>query len=122
MNIIKKTVLTSVMTLSLVASSVAFAEEEAAATAVAAAPANSVSETIQHVEATMVEVGKSDFAAAQLHVKMAREASAKITGNEAIVKQATQHTIQGQILAKKGESEKSGAELAQALALYKSIQ
>ena len=121
MNIIKKTVLTSVMTLSLVASSVAFAEEEAAAT-VAAAPANSVSETIQHVEATMVEVGKSDFAAAQLHVKMAREASAKITGNEAIVKQATQHTIQGQILAKKGESEKSGAELAQALALYKSIQ
>lgn len=118
MNIIKKTVLTSVMTLSLVASSVAFAEEEAAA----AAPANSVSETIQHVEATMVEVGKSDFAAAQLHVKMAREASAKITGNEAVVKQATQHTIQGQILAKKGESEKSGAELAQALALYKSIQ
>jgi hypothetical protein len=120
MKIIKKTVITSFMAISLGAGSIAFAEEEATAAAVAA-PTNSLSETIKHIEAALVEVSKSDFAAAQLHLKSARETSAKITGNEQIVKQGNDSTVQGQILTNQGEVEKATAELNKALGFYKSI-
>jgi hypothetical protein len=121
MNIIKKTAITSLIAISLGASSIAFAEEAAAPAAVAA-PASSLSETIRLIEAALVEVSKSDFAAAQLHLKTARETSDKITGNEKIVKQGYASTVQGQILAKKGEVENATAELNKALGFYKSIK
>jgi hypothetical protein len=118
MNIIKKTAITFFMAISLGASSIAFAEEAAA---VVAAPANSLNETIMHIKAGLAEVTKSDFAAAQLHLKAARESSATITGNEEIVKQGNDSTIKGQIFAKTGEVEKAAAELNKALGFYKSI-
>lgn len=118
MNIIKKTAITFFMAISLGASSIASAEEAAA---VIAAPANSLNETIAHIEAGLAEVTKSDFAAAQLHLKAARESSATITGNEEIVKQGNDSTIKGQVFAKTGESEKSAVELNKALGFYKSI-
>ena len=114
---IKKTAITFLMTISLGASSIAFAEEAA----VVAAPANSLNETIAHIEAGLAEVTKSDFAAAQLHLKAARDSSATITGNEEIVKQGNDSTIKGQVFAKTGESEKSASELNKALGFYKSI-
>ncbi|MFA6053202.1 MAG: hypothetical protein WC762_11485 [Methylobacter sp.] len=121
MNIIKKTAITSLIAISLGAGSIAFAEEAAAPAAVAA-PASSLSETIRLIEAALVEVSKSDFAAAQLLLKSARETSDKITGDEKIVKQGYASTVQGQILAKKGEVEKATAELNKALGFYKSIK
>ncbi|MDD5410609.1 MAG: hypothetical protein PHF31_04220 [Methylobacter sp.] len=117
MNIIKKTAITFFMAISLGASSIALAEEAAAV----AAPTNSLNETIMHIEAGLAEVKKSDFAAAQLHLKAARESSATITGNEEIVKQGNDSTIKGQIFAKTGESEQSASELNKALGFYKSI-
>ena len=104
------------MAISLGASStLAFAEEAANSSAA------SINETIKHVEEALVEVNKSDFSAAHLHLKAARSSSEKITGNEAIVKQANASVIQGQIQSKFGDVKKSSDELNKALVLYKSL-
>jgi len=117
MNNIKKTVLTFFMAISLGASSsVAFAEEAANSSAA------SINETIAHVEKALVEVNKSDFSAAHLHLKAARSSSEQITGNEAIVKQANASVIQGQIQSKYGDIKKASEELNKSLELYKSLK
>ncbi len=116
MNIIKKIALTFIMAISLGASTVAFAEEAATNS-----PATSVAETIAHIEKALVEINKSDFSAARLHLKAARSASEQIVGNEAIVKQANDSVIKAQILSNSGNVKKSADELANALKLYKSL-
>ncbi|MFZ2168020.1 MAG: hypothetical protein WAW61_00120 [Methylococcaceae bacterium] len=116
MNILKKTALTFLIAISLGASSaIAFAEEAANNSA------TRINETITHIEKALVEVNKSDFSAAHLHMKAARSSSEKITGNEAIVKQANASVIQGQIQSKYGDIKKSSDELNKALDLYKSL-
>lgn len=115
MNIIKKTALTCFMAISLGASTFAVAEE-----AVKAA-ASDTAETIAYVEKALVEVNKSDFSAARLHLKAARAASEKISGHDAVVKQANDSVVQGQISANKGDVQKSAGELQKALDLYKSL-
>ena len=116
MNIIKKTALTFFMAISLGATcAIAFAEEAANSSAA------SISETIAHVEKALVEVNKSDFSAARLHLKAARSSAEQITGNEAIVKQANASVIQGQIQSNSGDVKKSADELTKALELYKSL-
>lgn len=115
MNIIKKIALTFIMAISLGASTVAFAEEAANN------PATSVAETIAHIEKALIEVNKSDFSTARLHLKAARSASEQITGNEAIVKQANANVVQAQILSNSGDVKKSAEELTKALTLYKSL-
>jgi hypothetical protein len=63
MNIIKTTALTFFMAIILGAlSPIAFAEEAANSSAA------SINETITHVEQALVEVNKSDFSAAHLHL------------------------------------------------------
>lgn len=93
----------------------AFAEDTAAISAL------SVTEAITNVEKALVEVQQSDFSAANLHLKAARAASEKITGNEAIVKEANGSIIQGQIETKKGDIAKASALLTKGLSLYKSL-
>jgi hypothetical protein len=116
MNIIKKMALTFIMTILLGANSViAFAEEATNSSAA------SIKETIEHVEKGLVEVNKSDFSAAYLHLKAARLSSENITGDEAIVKEANGSVIQGQIQAKSGNVQKSADLLNKALKLYKSL-
>jgi hypothetical protein len=107
---IKKTALTLFIAASLGASSItAFAAEA------------SLNETISHVEKALAEVKKSDFAAANMHLKAARASSSQITGDDAIVKQANASVIQGQIQANQGEVGKSSALLSKGLELYKSL-
>lgn len=96
-------------------SAVAFAEEAANSSAA------SINETIAHVEKALVEVNKSDFSAAHLHLKAARSSAEHITGDEAIIKQANASVIQGQIQSKHGDINKSSVELNKALELYKSL-
>lgn len=116
MNFIKKTALTFLTALLLSAlSQLAFAEESASNSGA------NVNETIAHVEKAIVSVNKSDFAAANLHLKAARSSSAQITGDEAIVKQANANVIQGQIQSKQGEIKKSTALLTKGLELYQSL-
>ena len=116
MHLIKKTALTFFMAISLAATStLAFAEEAANSSAA------SVNETIAHIEQAILEVNKSDFAAANTHLRAARSSSDKITGNEALVKKANAIVIQGQIQSKQGEIKKSTALLSQGLELYKSL-
>ena len=116
MNFIKKIALTFLMALSLGAISTATFAEEAANSSSA-----SISETISHIEKALVEVNKSDFSAANLHIKSARESSEQITGNEAIVKQANGELIQGHIQTKRGNVKKAADFLNKALELYKSL-
>jgi len=107
---------TFIMALSLSATFNVSAEEAASGTAAI------VKETITHVEAALVEVKKSDFASAQLHLKAARATYETIPNFETgVVKQANDLVIQGQIEARKGESDKSAVELNKALVLYKSL-
>jgi hypothetical protein len=108
MTIVKKTALTFFMAIFL--SATAFAEESV-----------NVSETITHVEQALADVNKSDFSAAVLHLKAARSSSERITGNEAVVKQANANVIQAQILSKSGDVQKSADELNKALVLYKTL-
>lgn len=116
MNLIKKIALTFFITLLLGANgSSVFAEETTNSSA------TSINETITHVEKALVEVNKSDFSAAQLHLKSARLSSASITGDETIIKQANASVIQGQIQAKYGDVKESSAEITKALKLYKSL-
>ncbi len=116
MNIIKNAVLSFFMAISLGAISTAALAEEAVKS-----PASSLSETIAHVEQGLAEVNKSDFSAARLHLKAARSSAEKITGHDAIVKQANALVIQAQILSNSGDVQKSADELNKALTLYKSI-
>ena len=108
MNIIKKTALTFSMAICLGAGVTAYAEETA-------------NETITHLEKAIVEVNKSDFSAANLHLKAARSSSELITGHADIVKQANADVVQGQIESKSGDVKKSSALLNKALELYKSL-
>jgi hypothetical protein len=107
---IKKTALTLFIAASLGASSITSFAAEA-----------SLNETISHVEKALAEVRKSDFAAANMHLKAARASSSQITGNDAIVNQANASVIQGQIQANQGEVGKSSALLTKGLDLYKSL-
>ncbi|MDD5579335.1 MAG: hypothetical protein PHY16_08660 [Methylobacter sp.] len=116
MNIIKKTLLTFFIgTLITTSSHIAFAGEAATSSA------KSIEETITHIEKALTEVNKSDFAAAQVHLKAARETSDQITGHEIMVKQGNGSVIQGMIQARKGDVAKSAEELTKALGFYKSL-
>lgn len=116
MNIIKKTALIFFMAISFgTSSTIVFAEETTNSSAA------SINKTIAHVEKALVEVNKSDFSAAHLHLKAARASAEQITGNEAIVKQANASVIQGQIQSKHGDVKKASDELNKALELYKSL-
>jgi hypothetical protein len=116
MKIIKKTALILFMAISLAAGSAIALAEEAVNSSAA-----SINETIAHVEKALVEVNKSDFSAAHLHLKAARSSSEHITGNEAILKEANASVIQGQIQSKHGDVKKSSDELNKAIELYKSL-
>ena len=104
------------MAFSLSSVSVTASAEEAAKSSV-----NSPNEAIQHIEIALVEISKSDFNAAQVHLKAARAASEKVTGNPEIVKKATGSIIQAQIKAKLGDIKAATDELNKALELYKSL-
>lgn len=116
MNFIKLSALTLSLVISLgVGSTTAFAEETSVSSSA------SISETIAHIEKALVEISKSDFNAAQVHLKAARTSAEKISGHEEIVKKANALVIQGQIIAKKGDIKSSSDELNKALELYKSL-
>jgi hypothetical protein len=116
MNFIKKSALIFFMAIAFGASSAVALAEEAANSSAA-----SINETIAHIEKALVEVNKSDFSAAHLHLKAARSSSEHITGNEATIKQANASVIQGQIQSKHGDIKASSTELNKALVLYKSL-
>lgn len=116
MNMIKITLLAFFMAISIGAtSSFAFAEE---------ATNNSktfIDETISHVEQALVEAQKSDFNNAQVHIKAARASAENVTDHADVVKKANAFVIQAQMGAKKGDVEKTTAELNKALELYKTL-
>ena len=60
----------------------------------------SLNETITHVEEALTEIKKSDFSAARLHLKAVRASAATVTGNEAVITEATNGVIQSQISPK----------------------
>lgn len=104
------------MAITLGATSVtAYAEESAKTASVV------VGETISHIEKALVEISKSDFNAAQVHLKAARTSAETISDNNDIVKKANALVIQGQIKTKLGDIKSASDELNKALELYKSM-
>ncbi|MDD4914061.1 MAG: hypothetical protein PHW13_03355 [Methylococcales bacterium] len=95
-------------------------------TAFAEAPASSsatanTSEIVSHLEKAQIEVGKSDFSNAQIHLKAARAASEHIAGGSEAAKQAHAALIQSQIKAKLGDVSGATEQLNKTIALYKSL-
>lgn len=116
MNILKNAVLILAMAASFAMSSVAVAEEAAATTAAA-----TTGDIISRIEKALVEVSKSDFSAAQVHLKAARTASELIAGHSEAAKKAHATLMQGQILAKKGDVQQATTELNKAIEQYKAL-
>lgn len=116
MNSIKITLLAFFMAISVgTTSRFAYAEEATNNTT------TYLNQTISHVEQALVEANKSDFSTAQVHIKAARLSSDQITDQADEVKKAKGFVIQAQVAAKKGNVEKTSAELTKALNLYKSL-
>jgi hypothetical protein len=116
MNIIK----IALLSLSMAANFGLYSATAVAAETSAGSSVN-VSETISHLEKALVEITKSDFNTAQVHLKAARTSGDKITGNETVIKQAGALVIQGQIKAKLGDIKAASEELNNAISLYKSL-
>ncbi len=118
MNHIQKIALAFFLSVSFAAvAPMAVAEDKAAVVS-----ENPAATTIAHIEKGLAEVQKSDFSAANLHLKSARTASETIQGNEDLVKQGFESLVQGQIQVKFGDVAKATAELNKSLGFYKQIK
>lgn len=74
-----------------------------------------------HIEKAKVEIMHRDFVPPSEHLKAARTASEKVTGNPDIVKKATAQIIQAQFKVKQGDIKGATEELNKTLELYKSL-
>lgn len=116
MNIFTKVALTLSLALSLSLTSVCVSAAEPAAASSASASA-----VISHIEKGLVEISKSDFSAAQVHLKAARTSSEPLVGSSEKAKQAHAILMQGQISSKAGNVSKATEELNKALEIYKTL-
>lgn len=83
---------------------------------------NSPNETIMHIEKAKVEIIHRDFMPPSEHLKAARAASEKVTGNPDIVKKANASIIQAQIKVNQFDIKGATDELDKTLELYKSLK
>jgi hypothetical protein len=83
---------------------------------------NSPNETIMHIEKAKVEIIHRDFMPPSEHLKAARAASEKVTGNPDIVKKANASIIQAQIKANQFDIKGATDEMNKTLELYKSLK
>jgi hypothetical protein len=117
MNIIKKIALAFFLSVSFVAvAPMAIAEEAVVSSD------KVLADTIGHIEKGLAEVQKSDFSAANLHLKSAKAASGEIQGHQELVKKGFESLVQGQIQVKYGDVAKASAELNKSLGFYRSIK
>jgi hypothetical protein len=84
--------------------------------------ADSPNETIMHIEMAKVEISHNDFMPPSEHLKAARKASEKVTGNPDIVKKANACIIQAQIKVNRFDTKGATDELNKTLELYKSLK
>ncbi len=84
--------------------------------------ADSPNETIMHIEKAKVEIIHRDFMPPSEHLKAARKASEKVTGNPDIVKKANACIIQAQIKVNQFDIKGATEELDKTLELYKSLK
>jgi hypothetical protein len=84
--------------------------------------AYSPNEAIMHIEQAKVEITHEDFMPPSEHLKAARTASEKVTGNPEITKKATSHIIAAQSKLKDGDKSGATKEMNDALKLYKSLK
>jgi len=117
MNITKNTALSLLLTFSLGSTCVIAYAEGADKSSV-----NSPNETIMHIEKAIVEISHRDFMPPSEHLKAARAASEKVTGNPDIVKKANASIIQAQIKANQFDIKGATDELNKTLELYKSLK
>lgn len=87
----------------------------------ATSTASALSNIISNLEATLVEATKSDFAAATIKIKAARNSAEALADSSPAFKKAYANLIQAQIQVKNGNVEKATTELNKVIALYKAI-
>jgi hypothetical protein len=124
MNIIKKTVITLLVSSFLIAASnMAYAEESAEKPAEKSVNngAKNVTDTLAHLEKALDVAAKSDFSAATLHLKAARHSSGEISGHELAVSKGVSHINKAMKEAKLGQPEKAVAEINTAIGIYKAM-
>lgn len=92
--------------------------EEAAAVA---SSTSEVSGIVSNLEATLVEVSKSDFAAALIKIKTARNSAETLADTSPAFKKAYAGLIQAQIQVKNSNVEKATQELNKVIAQYKAM-
>jgi hypothetical protein len=113
MNTIKKTIITLCISGLLAAgSSMAYAEESAD---------KSIADTIAHLEKGLEEAAKSDFSAATLHLKAARNSSGEIKGHELAVHKGVDDINNGMKEVKLGHPEKATDEIKKAIEVFKAL-
>lgn len=118
MKLFTKAVLTLSLAVSLNLTSVcALAAEEAPAAAAQSGTAG----IIAHIEKALIEISKSDFSAAQIHLKAARTSSEAIASSSEAAKKAHASLMQGQIQSKGGNVAKATEELTKTIELYKAL-
>lgn len=118
---IKKILLAVFITLSLSALSTVVSAETTVSEA-AKPSENNANSVIIHIEKALVEVKKSDFSAATLHLKEARRASEALKGNTEIVKKGFDMINDGMKEVKFGNVEKATTELNAAIGFYKQVK
>ena len=79
------------------------------------------SEIISHLDKALVEINKSDFSAAQIHLKAARYAAEPLAASSDNGKKAYASLIQGQIKAKVGDVAGATEVLNKTLELFKAL-
>ena len=117
---IKKTIITLFVSSLLVAgSTIAYAEEAAAPAA--AAVKTGAAETVVHLEEALALAGKSDFSAATLHLKAARNSAAEVTGHALDAHKGVSDINNAMKEVKLGHPEKAVAEIEKAIAAFKAL-
>jgi hypothetical protein len=96
-------------------SNIAFAEE------VTSSASANTSSIISELEKGLTEVGKSDFSAAQIHLKAARTAAEPLAATSDAAKQAYATLIQGQIKAKVGDVAGASEIITKAISQFKAL-
>jgi|ABSQ01.1.fsa_nt_gi hypothetical protein len=125
MNAIKKTIATLfVSTLLVAGSSAVYAEEaaKAAATAPATTSEAGIAEAVAHLQEALALAGKSDFSAATLHLKAARNTAAEISGHALDVHKGVTDINNSMKAVKLGHPEEAVAEIEKAIAVFKAIK
>ena len=115
MNTLKKTIITLFVSSLLAMSGMAYAEETSAALQ------QSIADTIKHIEEGKAKAAVSDFSAATIHLKAARNSAAGISEHALEVHKGVSDINDGMKAVKLGHPEQAVEKLDAAIKIFKAL-